>query len=285
MALSMTGILAQSVPFKHTNMHTGNNIKAHSNMSDVKDKLREGGRLPTIYIIGAQKGGSSSLYELMVKHPQLCGGDRKENHYFDHPLNYEMGTAYFKSMYFDEKCNKVKGTHFVDGTPILHYPSVWQRIYDTYSDTPHIRDSLKFIVMLREPASRDYSWYEHVTRTGEVELFAFLQHFLPVDDFQTKLVLIQYVITTDIFMGEKFSDVKTMNETFVGNYTIFKKGYYVDQLLAFTNVFKRSQIMVISSVGMYKDTAGMMENIRKFINVEEDDSFLGQLPHGTRPSV
>lgn len=84
-------------------------------------------------------------------------------------------------------------------------------------------------------------------------------------------------------MGEKFSDVKTMNETFVGNYTIFKKGYYVDQLLAFTNVFKRSQVMVISSVGMYKDTSGMMENIRKFINVEEDDSFLGQLPHGTRP--
>ena len=86
-------------------------------------------------------------------------------------------------------------------------------------------------------------------------------------------------------MGEKFSDVQTMNETFVGNYTLFKKGYYIEQLLAFTDVFKRSQIMVISSVGMYKDTPGMMEAIRKFINVEEDDSFLGQLPHGTRPFV
>lgn len=81
-------------------------------------------------------------------------------------------------------------------------------------------------------------------------------------------------------MGEKFRDIKTMNETFVGNYSIFKKGYYVNQLVAFTNVFKRSQIMVISSVGMYKDTSGMMENIRKFINVEEHDSFLSQLPHG-----
>jgi hypothetical protein len=111
--------------------------------------------------------------------------------------------------------------------------------------------------------------------------FCIIQNFLLVDEFQTKLVLIQFIIATDIFMGEKFSDVKTMNETFVGNYTIFKKGYYVDQLLAFTNVFKRNQIMVISSVGMYKDTAGVMENIRKFINVEEDDSFLGQLPHGT----
>ena len=153
-------------PFQHTNIHAGNKGPRNSKDSAGGDKRRQGGTLPTIYIIGVQKGGSSSLYELMVQHPQLCGGSHKENHFFDHPDNYEKGTQYFKTMFFDEKCNGIPGTHFLEGTPTLHYPSVWQRIYDTYSDIPQIRDSLKFIVMLREPVARDYSWYEHMTRTG-----------------------------------------------------------------------------------------------------------------------
>ena len=34
------------------------------------------GKLPLIYILGAQKGGSSSLDEFLIKHPQLCGVGR-----------------------------------------------------------------------------------------------------------------------------------------------------------------------------------------------------------------
>ena len=160
--------LAETVtkPFQHTNVHAGNKGPRVGKDSAGGDKRRQEGSLPTVYIIGVQKGGSSSLYELMQQHPQLCGGAHKENHFFDHPDNYEKGTQYFKTMFSDEKCNGIQGTHFLEGTPILHYPSVWQRIYDTYSDTPQIRDGLRFIVMLREPVARDYSWYEHMTRTG-----------------------------------------------------------------------------------------------------------------------
>ena len=158
-------------PFKHTNVHAGNKGPHMVKDSAGREKARQGGTLPTVFIIGVQKGGSSSLYQLMVQHPQLCGGAHKENHFFDHPDNYEKGTPYFKAMFFDEKCDGKAGTHFLEGTPILHYPSVWQRIYDTYSEIPQIRDKLKFIVMLREPVARDYSWYEHMTRTGLLQLF------------------------------------------------------------------------------------------------------------------
>ena len=132
----------------------------------AEEKRRQGGTLPTIFTVGIQKGGSSSLYELMVEHPLICAGLHKEVHYFDHPENYARGTAYFRATFSDPKCDGKHGTHFVDGTPILHYPSTWQRIYDTYSETTEIRDNLKFIVLLREPVSRDYSWYQHTVRTG-----------------------------------------------------------------------------------------------------------------------
>jgi len=41
------------------------------------------GNLPSIFILGAQKGGSSSLFEFLLEHPTLCKGDHKEPHFFD----------------------------------------------------------------------------------------------------------------------------------------------------------------------------------------------------------
>ena len=40
------------------------------------------GNLPLIFILGAQKGGSSSLFEFMREHPQLCGARKKEPQFF-----------------------------------------------------------------------------------------------------------------------------------------------------------------------------------------------------------
>ena len=35
-------------------------------------------RLPTVFILGVQKGGSSSMMWMLIMHPQLCSGERKE---------------------------------------------------------------------------------------------------------------------------------------------------------------------------------------------------------------
>lgn len=85
---------------------------------------------------------------------------------------------------------------------------------------------------------------------------------------------------TDIYLGQKFNEVKTMNETFDGNSTFFRKGRYIEQLQAFTKIFRRDQIMVLSSTGIFKNTQVIMENIRKFIDVKEHESFDVPLPHG-----
>ena len=71
-----------------------------------------------------------------------------------------------------------------------------------------------------------------------------------------------------------------MNETFDGNSTFFRKGRYVEQLQAFTKIFRRDQIMILSSTGIFKNTQAIMENIRKFIGVKEHESFDVPLPHG-----
>lgn len=82
-------------------------------------------------------------------------------------------------------------------------------------------------------------------------------------------------------MGEDFNSIKTMNETYGGNVTFFRKGRYIEQLHKFTSVFRRDQILVLSSQGMFDHTSSLMESIRKFIHVKKDESFNRPLPHGT----
>ena len=131
---------------------------------------------PLVFIIGVQKGGSSSLMWMMITHPQLCEGARKETHFFGG--NYENlvdgGTKFkdikaeYYGLFTDKKCNGVANTSFVDGTPILHQ-AYWaaKNINAMYTETG-FKDQLKFIAMLREPISRDFSWYQHHMRQVRV---------------------------------------------------------------------------------------------------------------------
>ena len=129
---------------------------------------------PLVFILGVQKGGSSSLMWMVITHPQLCEGERKETHFFGG--NYENlvdgGTKFkdIKAEYFglftDKKCNGVANASFVDGTPVLHQ-AYWaaKNINAMYSQLGNgWKDRMKFLVMLREPVSRDFSWYQHHMR-------------------------------------------------------------------------------------------------------------------------
>ena len=218
-----------------------------------EDKIR--GVLPTVFVIGAQKGGSMSLLELMAQHPLLCGGKHKEPHFFNNDENYDRGADWYKNQFADPKCaQNPKTAKYIDGTPMLHIPDVWKRIQKTYEKEKESTANLKFIVLLREPVSRDYIWYQHVIRA-------------------------------DLHSGQRFEDVKTlveMNEesnfqNADGQDT--RRGRYVEQLDNFLKYFRRNQIMVISSAAIFKDSVDILERVRKFIGTAPDASFTQQLPH------
>ena len=66
----------------------------------ISRRLKTQGALPTIFIVGAQKAGSSSLFELMIGHPFLLKGIHKETHFFDGDREYAHGEEYYSSTYF-----------------------------------------------------------------------------------------------------------------------------------------------------------------------------------------
>lgn len=210
------------------------------------------GHLPTLFILGVQKGGSSSLYEHMVNHPYLCGGDRhKEAHFFDHDDDYQLGRQFYAGMYTDEKCGTNQNARYIDGTPMMYYTSkVAPRIASLYTDVE--RNNLKFIVLLREPVSRDYSWYQHVVRANLAD-------------------------------GMKFKHLQTFEEMDRENIElinhIHRAGKYAEQLQRLTDFFRRDQILVLNSALAFQNTSRMMDSIAQFLSIEKIPQWDEPLPH------
>lgn len=218
-----------------------------------ESEFRKKGHVPTLLILGVQKGGSSSLYEFMIKHPLFCGGDvHKEPHFFDHDDQYKMGRAYFSSSFTDPKCNGNPKARYIDGTPQLHYMhKVADRLAEFYSEEE--RKKLKFIVLLREPVSRDYSWYAQQVRAKLAE-------------------------------GVKFTEIPTFQELdesveLQAEFKVHRSGRYVEQLEHFTDYFQRGQILVLNAKHVFQNSSDTMESVAAFLGVDMIPEWREPFPH------
>jgi|LakMenE18May11ns_1017448.scaffolds.fasta_scaffold9596315_1 hypothetical protein len=117
---------------------------------------------PDFIIIGAQKGGTTSLFRYLSEHPRIRLPETKEIHYFD--LNHEKGLHWYLSHF---PPSDGRGLLTGEASPYyLYHPLVPSRMSGALPD-------LKLIVMLRDPVDRAYSHYHHNRRHGYEELGSF----------------------------------------------------------------------------------------------------------------
>lgn len=129
---------------------------------------------PLLYLIGAQKAATTSLFDLLRSRGVACGAkhsshtfkpsgrffSRKEVHLFD--ANRTEFSRVLKNpqqytrLYQRPDCT---AGHFIDATPCLH---TWEAPRRMLQLVPKrwMRES-RFLAILREPVARDLSWYNH----------------------------------------------------------------------------------------------------------------------------
>jgi hypothetical protein len=108
--------------------------------------------LPNFIIIGAQKSGTTWLYEILKTHPKIkMAHDRKEVHFFDR--YFDRGIKWYKERFpYDE--NFLIG----EATPKYIYDKeVPKRIYNNIPE-------VKLILSLRNPIERAYSQYKYLVQ-------------------------------------------------------------------------------------------------------------------------
>jgi Sulfotransferase domain len=109
--------------------------------------------LPDFVILGAQRGGTTSLFRWLVSNPALSRPRGKELHYFD--LSYDRGLRWYRAQFPVRRHGRVTG----ESSPyMLFHPLVPGR---AAHDLP---PKTRYIVLLRDPATRAVSQYWHERR-------------------------------------------------------------------------------------------------------------------------
>jgi hypothetical protein len=147
-------------------------------------------------------------------------------------------------------------SRFVDATPLLHLINTTRQRLKSVYDKNRQGKEWKFIVLLREPVARDFSWYQHKIRD-------------------------------ELSKGSKFTSIKTFQEIqreecssrYMKSCSRHRRGNYVEQLTLFTEVFRRDQLLVLNSNMMFRDPQRVLETIRRFLEVPRVKAWRQSFPH------
>jgi hypothetical protein len=116
---------------------------------------------PNLFIVGAAKAGTTSLYHYLAQHPDIYMAPVKEPHFFSriHPapeleafFPHVSDEADYLSLFANAHAETVRGEA---STSYLSHPDVADAIWQK-------RPEAKIVIMLRDPVERAYSnyWYD-----------------------------------------------------------------------------------------------------------------------------
>ncbi|KAJ1404435.1 P-loop containing nucleoside triphosphate hydrolase protein [Ochromonadaceae sp. CCMP2298] len=148
-----------AVVFNTTLVHGSNTALVHgSNTTLVTKKGKRASQqapYPDLYILGAKKCATTSLWDLLVKHPDICKSNNKEPFFFSIDENYAQGAGFYRKRFYNPNCH---GKYIDGSTNYLAGSQVPKRMNDTFQET---RGNKRFVVVLRDPVARAFSWYNH----------------------------------------------------------------------------------------------------------------------------
>ena len=206
--------------------------------------------LPDFLIIGAQKCGTTSLYEYLVQHPSVGTSIEKEVRYFNN--HFDKGVNWYKA-HFPTRLRRFAAGSQGDGRFLtgegepsyLPNPVAPQRVKDLIPD-------VKLIVMLRDPVKRAYSHYMHrFVRDRESRTFE------------------EVVATDKELLKHGWENLPTGDLIRLGHlhYSYLARGYYADQLQIWLSVFPREQFLIICAEDFFSGTQAIFDDVLEFLGL------------------
>jgi len=207
---------------------------------------------PNFLIIGVQRGGTTSLYKYLTKHPKIIPALKKEIHFFD--INFDKGVSWYQSKFKQNpffmilyKKKKFKDSITGEATPYyIYHPYGAQRI-------SKIIPNVKLIVLLRNPVERAYSHYHHEVRLKAERLSfedAIKEESKRLEDETEKML--------------KDENYYSFNHQ---HFSYLQRGIYIDQLEVWTKKFPKEQILILSSEDLYSNSNEICNEVFSFLNL------------------
>ncbi len=184
------------------------------------------GKRPDFLIIGAQKGGTTSLYGYLAAHRHVSAALTKEVHYFD--FHYSCGDAWYRAHFAPAVWLRARRQLTGEASPgYLYNPYTPARVAACVPDA-------KLIVMLRNPVERAFSHYQMSVRRG--------RESLPFGEALDR--------EAERLLGERRRlGVQAAFAQGPGhrNHSYLARGHYAEQLEGWLEHFSRDQLLVLES--------------------------------------
>jgi hypothetical protein len=186
--------------------------------------------LPDFIIAGVQKGGTTFMFQEMLRHPEIRGGLTKEVHFFD--TNWERGVDWYSGMFARSRPG-VKMIRGEASPAYIFYPHTVRRIAETLADP-------RLIVIVRDPVQRALSHYKHERRLG----------FEPCPTFEGALALEESRVAEEF---DRLNDGSLSTSFAVGHFAYTRRGLYAEQLKRAAALIGRERLLVLISEEMFAE--------------------------------
>ncbi|MBN1451859.1 MAG: sulfotransferase domain-containing protein [Anaerolineales bacterium] len=211
-----------------------------------------GRALPDYVVIGAQKGGSTFLYELLCEHPQALPAFSKETHYFDY--EYHRGTNWYRSNF--PLTIRLKAQSRLQGRPViageatpyyLFHPLAPERITALLPDA-------KLIAVLRNPVDRAFSHFQMMRRKN-VETLEFED---ALNEERTRLET-----ALDSLQQNEFDRAEQHQRL-----SYLARGVYIEQLKKYDQYRQRGQLLVMGSEQLFENPQSYYNQVIDFLGLD-----------------
>lgn len=174
-----------------------------------------GGFPPQVYLIGAQKAGTTYLANLLGAQPGLCVANPKEPDFYTR--HRERGLVWYRERFAKpEDCLLLDASTSYTAAPLAGYEAASAGAQSHYADVPQairaVAPAARFIYLVRNPAARVHSAYWHEVRAGNERLpieqaLAADSHYLRTTDYLGQLQLYLEHFSREAFLILRFEDL------------------------------------------------------------------------------
>lgn len=195
--------------------------------------------LPDFLVIGAQKSGSTSLFNYLALHSAVLPSVQKEIFYFNR--YFERGGDWYRR-YFPRQGDLDKGGMITGeaSTTYLCSPEAPERAHA-------LIPNVKLIAVLREPAARAVSHYYHRVRAGREKR--------PLE------IVFQEETLQRWAKGEAIEEADSV---------YLERGRYAAHLRNWIEFFPSDALLVLQAEQMFSDVHDVLRRVHKFLAIPEE---------------
>jgi hypothetical protein len=194
--------------------------------------------MPSFIILGGQRCGTNSLYEYLVRHPNVLRAmPGQEVHYFD--FNFHKGSGWYRGHF----PTKVRGALAKSPWNLQLITGECSPYYMFHPLSPEriaqLLPEVKLFVLLRNPVDRAYSHYQHERKRGIEEL-----------SFEEAIAAEPERLNGEV---DKILEDPRYYSFNHHHFSYLSRGLYITQLERLISLFPRQNLLVLISEQFFSD--------------------------------